>query len=85
MSFRIILKKKRTRTAAEAGGEGTCATRLTETRAARERIKQNRPTTRAQAEVEKTRRRRAREREKVWHARRRRWRELRTRLKRWIS
>ena len=77
--------KERTRQARTAATLASRATRLTETRAARERIKQNRPTTRAQAEVEKTRRRRAREREKVWHARRRRWRELRTRLKRWIS
>ena len=77
--------KERARQARTAATQASRATRLTETRAARERIKQNRPTTRAQAEVEKTRRRRAREREKVWHARRRRWRELRTRLKRWIS
>ena len=53
--------------------------------AARERIQQDRLTARAQAEAEKTRRRRAREQAQTRHARWRRWRELRARLKRWIS
>ena len=59
--------------------------RTAATLAARERVKQDQLTARAQAEAGKTRRQKAREREKIWHARRRRGRELLARLKRWIS